>query len=186
MKARVALAVYAGVVIVLASTHDVRVLAAAAALWVVLARRDGLRIARKAFLATGLFTGTVTIAALGVGLYHSSPDWAWALRTNLRVLTITAITLWTFERVDLARALAPWSAASTLLVVAGAQIRLLQREYDDLRLGLASRTTRRPGAMTVARHAGGAGAHFLGRAMHDAEEIGLAMQARGVWRDRDA
>lgn len=186
MSARWILVAYAVAVFALATVHDARVLAAALGLWLGLAGRDAPRVLRKAVIATGLFSVTVTAAALIVGALQSTPDWAWALRTNLRVLVLTSLTLLTFERVDLARALAPWPAASTLLTLAGAQIRLLQREFDDLRLGLASRTTRRPGAITVARHAGGTGAHFLGRAVHDAEEIGLAMQARGVWRDQDA
>jgi len=186
MSARWILALYVVAVFVLASVHDPRVLAVAFVPWLGIARGDAPRILRKALLATGLFTATVTGAALVVGAIQASPDWGWALRTNLRVLAITSLTLLTFERVDLARALAPWPGASTLLTVAGAQIRLLQREFDDLRIGLASRTVGRPGVVTVVRHAGGTGAHFLGRAMHDAEEIGMAMQARGVWNDRDA
>lgn len=184
MRHRLLLLGYFGALFALSVVHDLRVLGGAFALWLLLAGRNAPRILRRASLAAGLFAISVSLGVVIAGWWQGSIDTAWLLRTNLRVLLLTSLTFLAMERLDLARALAPWPALLMLITVAGAQIRLLQRQLDDFRLGLRSRSLRRPTARTVAHHAASSGAQFLGRALHDAEEIGLAMQARGVWHVR--
>ncbi|HKK70898.1 MAG TPA: hypothetical protein VKA86_06755 [Candidatus Krumholzibacteria bacterium] len=165
--------------------HDPWVLAAAAGVVLVLAGREAGRIARRAVLAVGLFVATVTLAYAAFGWWREGAvDTAWILRTNLRAFGLTALTLLVVARVDARRAFAPWPGLLGLITVIGAQLRLLQRELEDYRLGLRSRTHRRANAATAARHAASGGAHLLGRALHDADEIALAMRARGAWHDR--
>ena len=180
MKPRLLLVAYLIALFALGTVHDMRWLAAGLVLCMMLAGRGAPRILRRATLAVLLFSVSVSAGVVIAGWLRGEIDTAWLLRTNLRVLTMTSLTLVVTERVDLARAAAPWPALVLLITVAGAQIQLLRRQLDDVKLGLRSRSLRRPSASTVAHHAASSGAQFLGRALHDAEEIGLAMQARGA------
>jgi cobalt/nickel transport system permease protein len=184
VSARLALAVYAAALFTLSVVHDVRVLAGALVVVALLAGRRAPRLLRRSLLAAGLFALTVSAGVVVMGLWRGDLDTQWLVRTNLRVWALTSLTLLAVERIDLARALAPWPGVLVVLTLAGAQIRLLQRQLDDLKLGLRSRSLCRPTARTVAQHAASSGAQFLGRALHDAEEISLAMRSRGVWHVR--
>ena len=164
--------------------HDARVLAAGLLLVIVLARPRSMRLLRRAVLAVLFFTMTVSAGVVVAGLLQGQIDTAWLVSANLRVLLLTSLTLLAVERIDLARAVAPSPALSMLLVLAGAQMRLLRRQLDDLRLGLRSRSLSKPTASTVVRLAASSGAQLLGRALLDAEEISLAMRARGAWHVR--
>lgn len=184
MTQRLLLAAYGFALLAFSMVHDVRVLAVGLVACIALAGRRAPQVLRRATLAVVLFSISVSAGVVIAGLLAGSIDAAWLVRTNLRVLLLTTLTLVAAQRIDLARALTPWPGLLVLITVAGAQIRLLQRQLDDLRLGLRSRSLRRPNASTLAHHAASSGAQFLGRALHDAEEIGLAMQARGAWHVR--
>lgn len=184
MTQRLLLAAYALALLAFSLVHDVRLLSLGFVVCAVLAGRRAPQILRRATLAVLLFSISVSAGVVIAGLVAGSIDVEWLVRTNLRVLLLTTLTLVAAQRIDLARALAPWPGLLVLITVAGAQIRLLQRQLGDLRLGLRSRSMRRPTASTLAHHAASSGAQFLGRALHDAEEIGLAMQARGAWHVR--
>jgi hypothetical protein len=96
---------------------------------------------------------------------------------------LTACTLLVAARVDPARAFAAWPALAIVVQLARAQLRGMHRLLEDFRLGLRSRSLRRPGPRVLLRHGGATGSFFLGKALHDAEEIALALRARGGWRD---
>lgn len=181
MRPRIALLVWLTAVVASGFVHRAEVFALGLVLVLLLAGRAAPSIARRALLAVGLFVATVSVAYAAFGWWREGAvDVAWIVRTNLRALFLTSATLLVVARVDLRRAFAPWPGVLTLLAVIGAQVRLLQRELEDYRLGLRSRTARPASTVTAARHAAAGGAHLLGRAMHDADEIALAMRARGL------
>lgn len=103
------------------------------------------------------------------------PFLALALRTAL----IGFLTFSVLARVDLLRALAPWPVASRLLVVTLAQIHALRLLATESREGLRSRLPRRPGALDVARNAGGLTAALVALSARNARDIADAMRARG-------
>ena len=181
MRSRLALVVWLAAVVASSFVHDPWILAAAAVVVLAVAGRGAPRIARRAALAVGLFVLTVSAAYALAGWWRDgNVDLAWIVRTNLRAFFLTSATLLVVDRVDLRRALSPWPGLLTLVSIVGAQVRLLQRELEDYRLGLRSRTARRANTVTAARHAASGGAHLLGRAVHDADEIALAMRSRGL------
>ena len=185
VKHRLILLLYLSAVFASGFVHDLRVLGAAALLVMVLGGRDAVTIVRRSLVAVGLFAATVTLAYGLLALWRGEAiDWTWTLRTNLRALLLTSMTLLLVRRLDTRRAFAPWPGLQMLLTLIGAQVRLLQRELDDYRLGLRSRSPQRTNTVTAARHAAASGAHLLGRALHDADEIALALRARGAWHDR--
>ena len=82
--------------------------------WVALAGSDAGRPLKRAGLALLVFNLTVSSGVVLLGPLGEGVDVEWLLRTNLRVLLLTACTFLIVHRVDLGRALAPWPALVTV------------------------------------------------------------------------
>jgi cobalt/nickel transport system permease protein len=136
--------------------------------------------------------GRTARAALPVTVGLSLASWAWlravegawpdprpfaalALRTSL----LAFLTFSTLARVDLLAALAPFPAASRLLVLTLAQIHALRLLATESLLGLRSRLPRRPGPLDVLRGAGGITGALLSLSLRNARDVADALRSRG-------
>ncbi len=161
--------------------RDLRPLAAAMVLALLLFRRGAPRALWRTARAVLPVTAGLSLASLGF-LRLTAGEWpplAPYLALALRAAVIAFATASVLDRVDLLRALAPWPAASRLLVVTLAQVHALRLVATESRDGLRSRLPRRPGAMDLVRNAGGLTAVLFTLADRNARDISDAMRARG-------
>lgn len=178
---RALLAAWLAAAFALSAVTDLRVLAAAGAAALVAFRRG---------LARNLRRVLVSVAPLSVGLSAVSWAFLWATRPEapplapfaalgLRAAVIAFLTFAVLERVHLLRALAPWPAASRLLVITLAQVHALRLLATDSLQGLRSRLARKPGARDVVRGAGGITAAMFTLSTRNARDVADAMRSRG-------
>lgn len=147
--------------------------------------RDTPRLLLRALLATALFSGVVIAAHVVVELGRGGDPGPWALRTALRVLTLTTATLIVVKRVDPVRLLSRRPVLGTVLLIALAQIGAVRRLVRDTRLALLSRSPTRPGARTWIRHGGATGGALVRRAGREMTVVTRAMTSRGAFLDAD-
>jgi cobalt/nickel transport system permease protein len=166
---------------VLSAVTDPRLLLLAAALAAALFPRDLVRNARRAAVAVlpvtlGLALVSIAWARLAAGRWPDLGPWAALV---LRAVVIAHLTLSVLARADLLRALAPFPAATRLLVLTLAQVHALRLLAGESLLGLRSRMPRRPGALDVLRGAGGITAALLTLSMRNARDVSDALRSRG-------
>ncbi len=165
----------------LSAITDLRVLAGAVGVVLVLFRRGAGRQLRRVALAVLPFT-------LGI----SAASWAWLRVTApvqpavgpyvalaLRASTIAFLGFSILARVDLLRAAAPSPTLTRLLVLTLAQIHALRLVATDSALGLRSRLPRRPRARDVIRGSGALTVALLTLATRNARDVSDAMRSRG-------
>jgi cobalt/nickel transport system permease protein len=184
-RTRLILAAYAAGVLLVSLLHDPRLLAVALAAVLLLAGRDAGRILRRAAVAVAIFTGVVVGAYVATGLWRGDDPWPWALRTILRVLTLTSATLLLGRRVAPLDLAAGSPTLQTVLVLVLAQMATLRRTLRDARLALWSRSLDRPRPRVLLRHAGACGGSLLRKARHDLTRTTDAMASRGYFLDAD-
>ncbi len=160
---------------------DLRVLAAALALSLVLLRRGLLRNLRRVALSVVPVTALLSLLSFA---------WSWMAQGRLpaaapfvalavRAVLIAFLTFSTLDRVDLFRALAPWPTLTRLFVVTLAQIHALRLLLTESLLGLRSRLVRKPGPLDVVRGAGGITAGLLTLSARNSRDVSDAMRSRG-------
>lgn len=165
----------------LSAVTDLRVLGAAG-LAALLAFRRGLGRSLRRVLRS--------VVPISVGLSAISWGFLWATQRRppslapfaalaLRTAVIAFLTFAVLDRASLLRALAPWPAATRLLVITLAQIHALRLLATDSLQGLRSRLVRRPGPADVVRGAGGITAAMLTLSTRNARDIADAMRSRG-------
>ncbi|ACL63879.1 conserved hypothetical protein [Anaeromyxobacter dehalogenans 2CP-1] len=180
-RERLLLAGWLAAAFALSAVTDLRTLGLAA-LAAAVAFRRGLpralaRVARLVLPVT-LGMSALSWAFLRLGA-PAAPPIAPFLALTARTLLLAFLAFSVLARVNLLRALAPWPAATRLVVIALAQIhalRLLATESAD---GLRSRLPRRPGPLDVVRNASGITAALLVLAVRNAREVSDAMRSRG-------
>ncbi|MBN1826558.1 MAG: ABC transporter permease [Candidatus Eisenbacteria bacterium] len=177
------LLLYGCAVIAATVVHDLRALAAMLALAAILAGRDAPRVARRALLAILLFNSVVTISYASLSLYRGDFSGHYVALLNLRVFLVTFLTFLMIRRVNPFRALGFSRTLQVLLTLATSQIIGFRRTYEDFRLALRSRMPGRPAFRHLGRHGAAAAAHFLDKAIHNADEVGLALRSRGFFDD---
>ena len=183
MRDRLLAALYFASVLSISMVQDVRALAVICALVLLIGGRGTPRRARRALLATGFFTGLVSLAWLITSLIEGSVPVQALLRLNLRVFTLTTLTFLAVDRLDLRRITAFAPRLQTLVVLILAQIGVYRRLLGEFRLATRSRTYRRP-ALRESIHMGAAqGATFLRRAEHEAGQLTQGMTSRGFFLD---
>ena len=178
---RALLAAWALGVFAISAIADVRILAAAAAASMLLFQRGlgrGLRrVARSAVPVAVVFS-----AASWAFLYavqRRPPALAPFAALALRTAVIAFSTFAVLDRVDLLRAVAPWPAATRLLVIALGQIHALRLLATDSLQGLRSRLVAKPRARDVLRGAGGITAALFTLSARNARDVSDAMRSRG-------
>ncbi|MGC3999462.1 MAG: hypothetical protein QM767_19290 [Anaeromyxobacter sp.] len=165
----------------LSAVTDLRLLGAAAALLALLLRRGLWRPLRRALRAAVPVTASLSAASwlLLWALQGTRPDPRPYLALASRAALVTLLTFAVLERVELLRAVAPWPAASRLLVITLAQIHALRLLATDSLQGLRSRLVRRPGPADAVRGASGATAALLALSTRNARDVADALRSRG-------
>ncbi len=169
----------------LSSIHAPRTLGLALAAVLILSGRDAPVLLKRAACAVLLFSGAVSIVHAAVVLRSGGDPLPWLVSTNLRVLTMTSLTLLVARRVDLVQAAGCSRPLQFVVVLALAQIAVLRRLVRDFALALRSRGVDRPGLQTAVRYGGAVGAALLLKADHDATTVTQAMTSRGFFNDAD-
>lgn len=177
--------VYLVLVTALTLVSDPRVYATVLAATLLAAGRGAPLLAKRVLAAVAIFGGAVSLAWTASSLWRGESPWSWLLLTGLRVGAMTALTLHAASRIDPVRATARWPSLQFAVLLALAQIRMLEHMGRDARLALRSRALRRPGPGTVLRHGGAVGGAVVRRAQHDLEARLRAMDARGFFADAD-
>ncbi|HRX50104.1 MAG TPA: hypothetical protein P5571_01885 [Candidatus Krumholzibacteria bacterium] len=185
MSARLWLTAYAGVVLAASFLHRAELLAALLATVLLAAGRRAPKVLKRAALATLLFTGVVVLLHVTLELQRGGDPWSWALRTLLRVLTMTSATMALTLRVDLIRLLAHRPVLGPVLLIAMAQIGAVRRLVRDTRRALLSRSPTAPGPRTYVRHGGATGGALVRRAAREMTVVTRAMTSRGAFLDAD-
>ena len=180
-RSQLLLALWGAAVFGLSALTGVRALALAALLAVALLHRGALRAARRVVRSVVPITAALTLASAGWLRVVSGrwPDAAPFVALALRATLIAFVTFSALARIDLFRALAPFPAASRLLVLTLAQVHALRLLATESLLGLKSRMLRRPGPVDVVRGAGGITAALLTLSMKNARDVSDAMRSRG-------
>jgi cobalt/nickel transport system permease protein len=165
----------------LSAVRNPRVLAAGCLLAPLLAWRHAWRVARR---VGRLVLPPVMLLVLGscgwLRLVEGSwPDPLPYAALALRALLIAWISFAVMARVDLVAAVAPWPAASRLLVIALAQIHALRLLATESWQGLRSRLPRKPRAADAVRGAGGLTGALFTLATRNARDVTDAMRSRG-------
>jgi cobalt/nickel transport system permease protein len=183
-KDRLLLLAWAAGVLAASFVHDLGRLALLLLAAAAIAGRETPRAAKRAALAVAVFGGTVGVAWLVFALVRGEPDPLVALRgvarLELRAFLLTFLTFGFLVRVDADRLLARHPGLRAARVVTLAQIRLFGRLLEDFRFALEARSIRPLGWRVRLRHAAAASGVLLARALRESEEIGLAMEARGL------
>jgi len=169
----------------LSAVHSPLILGAALAAVLLLAGRDAPSLLKRAALAVLLFSGAVSVVHAAVVWRAGGDPVPWLVSTNLRVLTMTSLTLLTARRTDLVRAAGGSRPLQFVLVLALAQIAALRRLVGDFRAALKSRGVDRPDLRTAVRHGGAVGAALLRKADADTTVVTQAMTSRGFFIDAD-
>jgi len=177
---RLWLAIYAGVVLLLTSRHEIALFVVAIGAALLVAGRAAPRLLRRAALLLAAVNGAASLAYAVIALTAGSFDATVLVRLNLRTLALTLLTLAVVRRINLAAAVAPLPTLSFLLTLTLGQIGALRRAADELRLAWTSRTPVRPCAATARTQAAAATEALLRRAQARAHATGEAMRSRGL------
>ena len=181
MHARVWLGLYLAAAIALTSLHRWPLLAVSALILLLLARRDALRIARKALVALAAFNGTVSIAYAVTAWMHGEPFADYLLLFNLRVFDLTFMTFLFASRVNVVQAVAFSPTLSFLLAASLSQIQSFRRTFEEFGLALKSRTIRPLRERNRRDFLGSMFLFFFKKARHNADELSMALKARGFF-----
>lgn len=150
----------------------------------VICGRDLRRIALRALAATAFFCGILSLGWVILSLREGDIPATGILRFNLRVLLLTMLGQLAATRLDIVSLLDFHPPLQTLAVLIRAQIGVYRRLLVDYRQAVRSRTYRRPGLRGSQRISTSAAVGFLRRAEHEATELTLGLQSRGVFDDQ--
>ncbi len=180
-RSRALLAAWLAAAFAISGTSDLRVLGAAAAAAALAFRRGLGRTAWRVARSVVPVTAALSLASWGwLRLVTGHPpDAAPFVALGVRAALVAFLTFAVLDRVDLFRALAPWPAATRLLVVTLAQIHALRLLATESLLGLRSRMPRKPGTVDVLRGAGGVTGALFALSARNARDISDAMRSRG-------
>ncbi len=176
---------YTAAVAGVTAVHDPGLLLALlAGLLVVMGRREGLLLMRRAVWALAAVNGTVSLGYGAMAAWQGAPWLEVVVRLNARALLLTLLTLWLARRVDWRRGLAAWPGLRLLVTIAEAQISALQRVVEQYRLGRRSRAGRPAGPRARYQGAAHQVAGLVDRAERRSEELTEGMRSRGALHDR--
>lgn len=180
-RSRALLAGWVVAAFALSATSDLRVLGAAAAAAALLFRAGIAGPARRVLRLVLPATALVSLTSWGWLriVTGQTPPAAPFVALSARAGVIAFVSFAVLGRVDLFRALAPWPAATRLLVVTLAQIHAVRQVVTDSRLGLRSRMLRRPGTGDVLRGAGAFTGALFTLSARNARDTSDAMLSRG-------
>ncbi len=162
------------------ATTDLRILGGAWAAALVLLHRGAGRALRRTLLVAAPFGfGLPAISWAWLAWRGGAPPAAPFLALSARATLVAFLTFSVLARADLLRALAPFPAASRILVVCLAQVHALRMLVAESGLGLRSRLPRRPRTGDVLRGSGAITATLLSLSVRNARDVADALRSRG-------
>lgn len=177
------LALYLAALIAATLVHDPQWLAAGLVGLLLLAGRDAAGLLRRALRVSLVFSLAVSLGYVLLAEMSGLSPWQTLLLINLRVITLTLLTLLFIRHVNPLRALDFAPGLSWLLTLAYSQALGFQRAHADFRLALLSRSQVRPRLIDRYRASAAAAAWFMDKALAAAREGALALRARGFFDD---
>jgi cobalt/nickel transport system permease protein len=183
VRHRILLITYLAALVLLTSIHDIRFYLLALAVIVLLARRDFIKIARRAFLAIVLFNSIITISYVVITVIQGRFSAHYVALINLRVFLLTCLTFLFVDKINPFLAFAFSRSLLYLLTLAYSQVLTLLRVSEEFRLALRSRSPSRPSLKDLYRHGASTGAFLLGKSINDTTDITQAMKSRGFFND---
>lgn len=180
-RSRLLLAAWVAAAFALSAVRDPLLLAAAGAGAGLAFRRGLARSLRRTLRSVVPVTALLSLLSLAwLRLLQGAwPPLAPFASLALRTTLIGFLGFAVLDRVDLLHALAPFPLLSRLLVLTLAQIHALRLLATESWQGLRSRMVRRPGALDVARSAGGVTASLFTLSARNARDVADAMRSRG-------
>lgn len=175
--------IYALAVVAATLVHDVAILVSMLAAASILAGRDWVRVASRAFRAILVFNGLVTVSYTALSLIQGDFSLGYLVLVNVRVFLLTFLAVLAARRINFLRAFSFSRSLSYVITLAIGQIVTFRRMLDDMKMAMASRTVRRAGLRDLYRHAAASASFFFLRAMNDATEITDGMKSRGFFDD---
>lgn len=167
-------------ILALSAVTDLRVLAGAAAVALVAFRRGAAREVGRVLRVVAPVAVGLPLASLALLRLLGRPAPAGPfIALSLRALVIAFVTFSALRRADLLRALAPFPAASRLLVLTLVQVHALRRLASESALGLRSRLPARPRTRDALRGAGAVTAAALVLSARNARDAADALRSRG-------
>jgi cobalt/nickel transport system permease protein len=184
VRDRAYLLIYLTAVVAATCVHDLRYLAAGIVLVGFVAGGQLPGILRRALVAIAVFNSIVTVSYCLLAIPRGSFSVYYVALINLRVLLLTSMTFLLGQRVNLFAALSFSPTLLYLLTIAYGQIITFRRLLADFRLGLESRSLRRPRLIDLYRHSAATAAFFLKRSHRGAADVTQAMASRGFFHDQ--
>ena len=183
MRARIALLVYLGAIVLATTVHEIGLLALGLGLVLVLAGRQWLRILRRACIAILLFNLVVTLSYGVIAGLQGTFSLEFVVLINLRVLLLTCLTFLFASRVNPFEALAFSRSLTYLFTLAYSQSMAFKQAFENFRLAFKSRRIEQVALRDRYRHSATMGVHFLDKSLHQATEITQVMRSRGFFDD---
>ena len=183
MRARIALLAYLGAVVLGTMVHEIAWLALGLLVVLALARRDWLRVLRRACIAILLFNVVVTLSYGVLAGLRGTFSLEFVVLVNLRVLLLTCLTFLFASRVNPFEALAFSRSLTYLFTLAYSQSMAFRQALVNFRLAFKSRCIEQVALRDRYRHSARMGVHFLDKSLHQATEITQVMRSRGFFDD---
>lgn len=174
---------YAAAVVAATLVHDVAILLSMLAAASILAGRDWVRVASRAFRAILVFNALVTVSYTIVSLVRGDFSPGYLVLVNVRVFFLTLLTALAARRINFMRVFSFSRSLTYVITLAVGQIVTFRRLLDDMRMAMTSRSVGRAGLRDMYRYAAASASFFFLRAINDASEITDGMKSRGFFDD---
>ncbi len=181
-----ALAAYAAAVVTATMIHRPAILAAALAAVLAAAGNKRREILRRAAFSVVFFNSVVSAAYLAASMLGGNFSWEYLALVNVRVLLLACLAFLFMARANIFKALSFAPALAYLFALAYSQSMALLGLLEDFAAAAKSRSIGRASLGRRYRLAAAAGAAVLDKAMHNSEELSLAMRSRGFFEGNDS
>ncbi len=183
--ARIALAIYAVMIIAITFIHNAYHLLFIVPLLFLVSGRQALHIFKHTIKSILFFNIIITLSFASLSLYRGTPFIDSIALMNLRVFLLTYLTFLFIHRIHLPAALSFSSTLSFLVTLSWSQAILYRKLYKEFLLAHKSRSPIPPALKDRWHLVGVSGKYLLEKSLHDSMEKGLAMRSRGFFNDAD-
>ena len=167
-------------VIYLSACHSIPSMLLILSFLIAISRRETIRILKRTILSVAVPNSIVTTSYAVMG----NSNWlTFATIFNLRVLTITFLTLLITSKCNLFKILSFSKTLSTLLTLTYSQIALSKNTLNEFKLAFKSRALTKPDKKDLHNFIASSSYFFLNKALNSSEEMTQAMKSRGFFND---
>ena len=178
-----AFVLYCAAVLAVTLIHRTALLALLAAVTLLMAGKDRIRVTSRSLRAIVVFNSLVTVSYTLVSVIRGDFSPGYLLLVNVRVFLLTSLTALAARRINLLRVFRFSRTLSYVITLALGQFATFRRMLDDFRGAITSRTIRRATLKDMYRHAASSASFFFLKSMKDASEITHGMRSLGFFDD---